>query len=446
MKLKTSPGMEDMHNKNFSRRSFLKHAAGAAAAAAVPAFIPSSVLGRQAVPPNNRINLAVIGVGKQGGGHVWGFLHKEEVQVVAVCDVDARKLEKARQDAERFYAEKTGVPSFGGVGATRDFREVLERKDVDAVLIATPDHWHVPMSMLAARSGKDIYCEKPLSLTIAEARDLIPEIRRTGRVFQTGSQQRSNDKFRLACELVRNGCIGDVTHVRISIRTGFANHPVFCDLPAFPTPPELDWDLWLGPAPVRPYHPGIAPPFMSDEWGGWRNYTDYSGGGMADWGAHHFDIAQWGLGMDGSGPVEILPPNGKDVPLLTYRYANGVPMTVDFDSNFIRFTGTRGEIEVNRQHLKTRPDSLTRIKFGQDAVRLYPSDDHQSDWLACVRNRRRPICDVENGSSSVTVCHLGNIAVRLRRPVKWDPDAGIFPDDPEANRLLSRPMRSPWRA
>jgi predicted dehydrogenase len=434
-----------MKKRSLSRRSFLKRAAEAAAAAAAPCIIPASAFGKKAVPPNDRINLAVIGVGKQGGGHVWGFLHKDEVQITAICDVDSLKLGKAVEDAAQFYAKKAGVSSFTGIGAFRDFRGILDRKDVDAVLIATPDHWHVPMSVLAVRSGKDIYCEKPLSLTIAEARGLIPEIRRYGRVFQTGSQQRSDDKFRLACELVRNGCIGDITHVRVSIRTGFADHPVFCDLPAMPVPPELDWELWLGPAPVRPYHPEIAPPFTSDEWGGWRNFTDYSGGGMADWGAHHFDIAQWGLGMDGSGPVEILPPDGRDVRLLTYRYANGVPMTVDFESNYIRFTGSRGEVEVNRQYLKTKPDSLARIKFGQDAVRLYASDDHQANWLACIRNRMQPICGVETGTSSVTVCHLGNIAVRLRRALKWDPAAGVFPDDPEANRLLTRSMRSPWR-
>jgi predicted dehydrogenase len=436
--------MMDMMTGALSRRDFLKRAAGAAAAAAVPAIIPASAFGRQAVPPSRRINLAVIGVGKQGGGHVRGFLHKEGVQVTSICDVDALKLGKARDDAARFYAEKAGASSFTGVGAFRDFREVLDRDGVDAVLIATPDHWHVPMAMMAARAGKDIYCEKPLSLTIAEARALIPEIRRTGRVFQTGSQQRSSDKFRLACELARNGMIGDIKHVRVSIRTGFSNHPVFCDLPAAPVPPELDWDLWLGPAPKRPYHPKIAPPFTSDEWGGWRNFTDYSGGGMADWGAHHFDIAQWGLGMDGSGPVEILPPDGKEVPLLTYRYANGVDMTVDFDDNFIRFTGTRGEIEVNRQYLRTKPDSLIRTRFGKDAIRLYVSDDHQEDWLACIRNRKQPICGVETGTSSVSVCHLGNIAVRLERRLRWDPAAGIFPDDEEANRLLSRSMRSPW--
>jgi predicted dehydrogenase len=437
--------MENMKKNGISRRSFLKRAGGAAAAIAMPAVVPSSAFGRQAAPPSNRINLAVIGVGKQGGGHIRGFLHKDDVQVVAVCDVDALKLNQARNEAVQYYAEKAGRTSYEGVRAYRDFRDILDRRDVDAVLIATPDHWHVPIAMMAARSEKDIYCEKPLSLTIAEARGLIPEIRRYGRVFQTGSQQRSNDKFRLACELVRNGCIGEIREVRVSIRTGFSDHPVFCDLPAVPVPPELDWDLWLGPAPVRPYHSKIAPPITSDEWGGWRNFTDYSGGGMADWGAHHFDIAQWGLGMDGSGPVEILPPNDRDVPLLTYRYANGVPLTVDFENNFIRFTGTRGVVEVNRQYLKTKPDSLTKIKFGQDAVRLYASDDHQRDWLASIRSRKQPICDVETGTSSVTVCHLGNIAVMLRRPLKWDPAAGIFPDDPEANRLLSRPMRSPWR-
>jgi predicted dehydrogenase len=359
--------------------------------------------------------------------------------LAALCDVDRLKLGQAGRRAERSRSRLSGLVASG------DFRALVDNQGIDALVIAAPDHWHATMAVAAMRAGKDVYCEKPLTLTIAEAKILVEEARRFDRVFQTGSQQRSDGKFRQACELVRNGKVGELRSVAVSIRTGFNNHPGVCDLPAEPVPAELDWDLWLGPAPVRPYNPHIAPPSTSDEWGGWRNFIDYSGGGMTDWGAHHVDIAQWGLGMDGSGPVEIHPSDGKEVPLLTYRYANGVPLTVDFENNYIRFTGTEGTVEVNRQYLKTEPASLAKWKTGPGDVRLATSDDHLGNWFDCIRTRKRPICDVAIGASSVTVCLLGNIADRLQRPLKWDPAAGRFPEDVEANRLLARSMRSPWR-
>ena len=269
--------------------------------------------------------------------------------------------------------------------------------------------------------------------------------RRYGRVFQTVSMQRSDDKFRHACELVRNGYIGDIVKVAVSIRTGFSNHPEVCDLPGEPVPAVLDWDMWLGPAPHRPYHSILAPPISFDGWPAWRNYRDYSGGGMTDWGAHHFDIAQWGLGMDDSGPIEITPPDGNEVPLLTYRYASGTLMTADFEGNGILFTGTEGEVEVNRQYIKTRPERLAMQRIGAGEIRLYRSNDHKADWLQSIRKRSLPICDVETGCRSVAVCHLGNIAVELNRPLRWDPKSESFPGDEEADRLRDRTKRSPWR-
>ena len=373
-----------------------------------------------------------------------GFLHQPGTQVLAVCDTDAQKLEHAREAAEKHYAEERDLPNYRGCDAYLDYCEILDRPDIDAVVIATPDHWHAVQVIHAAAAGKDIYCEKPLSLTLAEARDMVRAVRRYGCVFQTGSMQRSDRKFRQACELVRNGYLGEIKSVAVSIETGFANHPLLCDLPAQTVPEELKWEMWLGPAPLRPYHEILAPPIEFTGWPAWRNYRDYSGGGMTDWGAHHFDIAQWGLGMDESGPVEIIPP-GRGAALLTYRYASGTTMTADFEGNGIVFTGTRGELEVNRRVLQTRPERLASHPIGANEIRLYESNDHKLDWLECVRERRRPICDVETGCRSVSVCHLGNIAVELDRPLKWDPDKERFRNDPEANRLCERAKRSPWR-
>jgi len=268
--------------------------------------------------------------------------------------------------------------------------------------------------------------------------------RRYERVFQTGSMQRSDQKFRFACELVRNGYIGEVKTVRVSIRTGFIPHPQICELPAETVLPELDWEMWLGPAPQRPYNSIIAPPISFNGYPAWRNYRDYSGGGMTDWGAHHFDIAQWGLGMDNSGPVEIIPPNGKDVTLLTYRYANGIEMTTDFEDNYILFTGSKGTVKVNRSYLHTNPASLVNARIAPGEIHLYKSTDHKKDWLQCIKTRSKPITDVEVGHRSVSVCHLGNQAVQLGRKLQWNPDKEQFINDPEANRLLSRAKRSPW--
>jgi len=435
------------NNSKLNRRNFLKKTFGAAAVTSVfPSIIPSSVWSAEEnVLPGNRITLGIIGVGKQGAGLLRGFLNTPGFHVVAVCDVDELKLNKAKERVEDFYADKRPDSTYKGCATYRDFREILARKDIDAVVIATPDHWHAIPVILAARACKDIYCEKPLSLTIVEARAMVNEVKRYERVFQTGSMQRSDSKFRLACELVRNGYIGELQSVRVGIRTGFIPHPIVCELPGEQKPPELDWDMWLGPAPERPYNSILAPPVSYNGWPHWRDYIDYSGGGMTDWGAHHFDIAQWGMGMDHSGPVEIIPPDGKDYELLTYRYANGVSLTTDFKNNRILFTGTKGTVDVNRQYIRTTPEKLVAQKIGANEIHLYESNNHKLDWLNSIHNRSKPISDVEIGCRSVTVCHLGNIAVQLNRPLKWNPGKEIFVNDEEANRLLSRSKRSPWR-
>ena len=429
-----------MNEKKLGRREFLKKAAGiAGGAAAFPYVVPSSVLGQaDTIAPSNRITLGFIGMGKQSQHLIRSFLNSPGIQTLAVCDVDKLKLKRAQDTVQEHYSKPNSAP-YKGCAAYGDFRELLARDDIDAVVIATPDHWHSIIVIQAAQAGKDIYCEKPLAQTIAEARAMVNAVRRYGRIFQTGSMQRSDDKFRFACELVRNGYIGEVKTVTV----GIGGPPEDKPLPAEPVPDYLDWDMWVGPAPWRPYNSDLSPHISFDGFPNWRYHSDFGGGGMTDWGAHHFDIAQWGLGMDETGPVAIIPPDDKDYKVLTYKYANSVIMTRD-NANGILFTGTKGRVEVNRGYLKTWPDTLQSQQLKPEEIHLYDSKNHYTDWLDAIRKRTKPICDIETGCRSVTVCHLGNIAYRLGRPLKWDPQREVFISDSEANRLLSRAMRSPW--
>ena len=423
--------------KNYSRREFLKKTmAIAGGAAAFPYVVPSSAPGQAA--PSGRITLGFIGMGKQSQHLIRSFLNSPGTQTLAVCDVDKLKLKRAQDTVQEHYSKPNSTP-YKGCAAYGDFRELLARDDIDAVVIATPDHWHSITVIQAAQAGKDIYCEKPLAQTIAEARAMVNAVRRYVRIFQTGSMQRSDDKFRFACELVRNGYIGEVKTVTV----GIGGPPEDKPLPAEPVPDYLDWDMWVGPAPWRPYNNDLSPHISFDGFPNWRYHSDFGGGGMTDWGAHHYDIAQWGLGMDETGPVAIIPPDDKDYKVLTYKYANSVIMTRD-NANGILFTGTKGRVEVNRGYLKTWPETLQSQQIKPEEIHLYDSKNHYTDWLDAIRKRTKPICDIETGCRSVTVCHLGNIAYRLGRPLKWDPQREVFVNDSNANRLLSRAMRSPW--
>ncbi len=426
--------------RGINRRQFIGKAVGTAAAAvAFPYVIPASALaGAGNAAPSERITLGFIGAGKQSQHLMRSFLNSPGTQVVAVCDVDRLKLERDKKIAEDFYAGK-GAGTYKGCDTYGDFRDLLARSDIDAVVISTPDHWHAITVIQSAQAGKDIYCEKPLSQTIAEARAMVNTVRRYGRVFQTGSMQRSDWHFRLGCELVLNGYIGQLKHVTV----GVGGPPEDRPLPAEPVPDYLNWDMWLGPVLSRPYNSELSPHISFDGFPNWRNHSSFGGGGMTDWGAHHFDIAQWGMGMDESGPVEIIPPDGKDYKVLTYKYASGVTMTRD-KADGVLFTGTKGEVETNRGRLRTVPEELKNQQIGPNEIHLYESKNHYVDWLDAVRKRSKPICDIETGCRSVTVCHLGNIAYKLGRPLKWDPKREAFVGDGDASRLLSRPMRSPW--
>ncbi|MCX8038726.1 MAG: Gfo/Idh/MocA family oxidoreductase [Candidatus Sumerlaeia bacterium] len=434
-----------------SRRTFLRTASASAAAA--PLILTSCartpVRPVKTFGPNDRITMGVIGCGIQSRHLISRFTNEPEVQILAVCDVDKTRREAAAAGIDKKYGK---APGYKGCAIYTDFRELLARDDIDAVIIATPDHWHAIIAIEACKSGKDIFCEKPLSLTVHEARQMVNAVRKYRRVFQTGSMQRSSEEFHKACTLVRNGRIGKIKEVIVNI--GGTSVP--CDLPTQPTPEGLDWNFWLGPAPLRGYHEELAPQGADYKvFPHWRNYREYSGGMMTDWGAHHFDIAQWGLGMDESGPIEISPPKGEQgkpgyVPL-TYKYANGVVMMRNSEHegqkiNGVRFIGESGVIDVNRGFFKAAPESVA-ADWESCPIQLYKSRNHYGDFLDSMRSRKPPICDVEVGARSATVCHIGNIAWWTGLSLKWDPVKEVFygSGSDEANKWLDRARRAPWK-
>ena len=422
-----------MTRRTMSRRRLLQ---AVPAAVAAPYVLTSTALGAGGTTPaSQRITIGFIGVGNMGKGHVGRLSSDKRVQILAICDCFKKKRDEQANLVEGKYAKNKPSATYKGVDRYNDFREMLARDDIDAVLIATPEHWHAIPAIEACRAGKDVYCEKPLSHTVREARAMVNAARRYGRVFQTGSQQRSSSNFRLACELVRNGRIGKVERIAISI--GDPSEEKY--FPTQPVPEGLDWDRWLGPAPWAPYNSERA---SGSYGGGWRKVREYSGGMTTDWGAHHFDIAQWGMGMDQSGPVEFFPAGG-EFEFMTSRYANGVIMERR-SGNGVEFYGTKGSIYVNRGKLSSKPANIIKEPIGPDEIHLYNSGNHHANWLDCIETRRRPICDVEVGCRTISVCHLYNIAHWLKRPIKWDPVKEEIIGDEEASRMLVRPMRSPW--
>ncbi|GAB2581659.1 Gfo/Idh/MocA family protein [Spirosoma areae] len=421
-----------------NRRTFLKQAAGLSAFY----IVPRHVLGRGFLPPSDQIAVGFIGLGKQCGGLRNQFL-KNDARLMAACDVDQSKMAVFSEAVNKFYADKADKLSYTGCQHYDDYRALLNNKAIDAVVIATPDHWHSPIAIAAAKAGKDIYCEKPLSLTIQEGRDMVNATRKYKRVFQTGNMQRSWKEFRQAVELVRNGYIGQIKTVNVNV----GGPPRDFDLSAEPVPAGLNWDAWLGPNTIqRPYNNVLNPPVNAQFWGKWRDIRDFGGGGMTDWGAHMFDIGQWGLDMDDSGPVAILP--GNDGKGLVYRYANGIEMhhTPVDGKQFCQFIGTEGEVKVARGELTTLPETLKDKVIGENEKHVYLSDNHYKDFLDAIKSRKKPISDVEVGHRTASICTLGNIAYQLGHPLHWNPDKENFENDAEANRLLSRPMRTKWTA
>ncbi|BCX46760.1 oxidoreductase [Haloferula helveola] len=414
-----------------SRRQFLT------GAAATAIFGPSIL---RAAEANSRLNVAFIGYGKRAYGVMGQALRQADLQIVAVCDVEGTRRAKAKEVVEKKYAEDTKSGKYSGCTAYVDYRELLEKEDLDAVVIMTPDHMHVHPALAAVEKGLDIYCEKPLTQNIAEGRLLADAVKRNKIIFQTGSQQRSEfgNRFRTAVEMIWAGRIGKIKTIRI----GVGESPKPCDLPAEEKPDNVDWDLWLGPAPMRPYNEILCPKGLHNHFPAFRHYEEYAGGKLADMGAHHFDIAQWALGMDGSGPVRVEPPAEGDSGL-KFIYENGVEMFHGGKSD-CTFEGTEGTIWVGRGELKSDSPDILKQPLADGDRRVQPSNNHLRNWIDAVKSRKDPICTVETGHRTATVCHLANIGYKLRRPLKWDPVKERFADDDEANALTTRKARKGW--
>lgn len=426
---------------SLSRRDFLKSSALASAAAALPALVPSRVFGQAA--PSKQITVGFIGVGNIAQGHMDTLLGFTDVRILAVSDVDRAHRDAAAEKINAGYANKD-CARFG------DFREMLARPDIDAVFVCTPDHWHALAAIEAMRRGKDVYVEKPLTLTIREGRELVSAARKYGRVAQTGTQQRSSKRFHDTAEFIRNGGLGRLERIEILIPAN--NKYCGATWKSEPVPEGLDWDMWLGPAPVVPFtRQGCHYNF--------RFNLDYAAGQVTNWGVHYIDIAQWALGMDESGPVEVeghgeFPTSGLFTTAtkvdFTCRYASGVMLRCHTrydgvgDGN-VRFFGERGWVDVSRSsNTASNPAFLKEITARAGAIKIPLSTNHHDNFLQCIRSRARPISDVEFGHRTTTVCNLGNISMQLGRKLRWDPARESFIDDPIANRMRHRSMRAPW--
>ena len=457
-----------MTEGNLSRRGFLDRSTAAMAAAGIPAWFAREVLAddqekktaeaRKKVGPNDEIVIGLIGCGGQGT-YVTKVASKQKgVRIAAVCDVDATRRDKAVDDFVKEVAKNGGQLKAEDVAKYADYRELVARDDLNAVVVGTVDHWHALTSIAAMKNGLDVYCEKPLALTIAEGQAMVKAARKYDRIFQTGNMQRSDSTYRLACELVRNGRFGKIHTVEARI----GQNPVGGPFKESEVPQGLDWDFWKGPTADVPY---IEKKCHYE----FRWWYEYSGGKLTDWGAHHNDIAQWGLGKDDTGPVYATAvgsefPKGFDPAhnynchhnfAVTYEYADGTRLvTTSEGENGNRFIGDKGWIFVNRSRIEASDEKLLKEALPSDALRLYntgptrrSNDQHMANFLEGVRTRRRPICDVEIGHRSANVCHIGAIALRLGRPVQWDPanEQFVGTDADKANAMVAREYRSPWK-
>jgi len=444
--------------KKIDRRKFLKKVSVGFAGAVVgfPYVISSSALGKDgSISPSNRITLGFIGVGNWGSYNLEEFLGESDAQIVAVCDVKRNKREAAQKRVDSHYAKKV-------CAAYNDFRELMGRDDIDAVVIATQDHWHVLQALCAARAGKDVFLEKPMGVSIKQCKVLRDVIQRYKRVFQFGTELRSTRSCRFACELVRNGRIGKLHTIKVGAASGLSSG----NYPPMPVPDWLDYELWLGPATWKPYTENR----VINRY--WQNISDYSLGWVSSWGIHLIDIAQWGNNADDTGPVEIegtgvYPKDGMcDCATgwnVDMTYANGVKLNytdcahpdspLENKASYIkkgknrhgvRFEGDQGWVFACFNELDAHPKSLLKSVIGPNEVRLSVSNDHERNFLDCVKTRQQTVCPIEIAVRSDTVCNLSHIAMQLGRKLKWDPHSECFLNDRQANKMLSWPMRSPW--
>jgi predicted dehydrogenase len=433
--------------QKINRRRFLKKTTALAAGTiAFPYFVPSSALGKSgSIAPSNRIVMGCIGTGKQGQYVLGNFLQLPDAQVVALCDCRKSERDDALAVVKKHYGK-------ADCALYNDFRELCARTDIDAVLIASTDHWHVLHALEATRTSKDMYVEKPLGLSVEQAQVLRKEIKRYGRVFQFGTQQRSDRNFRFACELALNGCVGKLHTIKVgvppSIKTGY--------YPIVPVPPGIDYEMWLGPAPWAPYMKERIVTLGPDWHKLWWHISDYSLGWISGWGIHHIDIAQWGNATELTGPLEVqgtgvFPDEGLcdcatawDVKM---KYANGV--TLDFTDNNqnpqgVRFEGSDGWVFVKRGAIDAHPKSLLTEKIGPNEIHLPASNHHQQNFLDAVKTRAKPVSPIDSAVCSEIVCQLADIATRTGRKLRWDPEKEKFIGDKLANGMLKRSMRSPW--
>lgn len=470
-----------------SRRGFLAGSAVAAGALAAPAIIPASARGADGhVAPSERITVGLIGRGLMGRGHLHHLTGNSSVELLALSDVDRTRLDAGMAEVAEKYAKRTASGNYRGCSAYNDYRELLARGDIDAVVIVTPDHWHTPQSVHAAEAGKDVYCEKPNSITIGEGRQLVNAVQRNGRVFQNGSQYRTRTTIRRACDFIRKGGLGKVKcaftlwgrlgtfmgrscfqQYTASVNpavTGQAYRPLDFALPAEPVPDGLDWDLWLGPALWRPYNALYHVKPMQDVVP-WSFCADFGAGPSTWYHSHAADVLQYALGYEISGPVELIHPADGEFPTLTYRYANGellhlvegwgqvkelygaVPDGAQLDGNF-------GGVVVGERGWLTTMTGGSDVNGGPEALMAEYNDpqnnvdlggtDHHGNWLACIKSREKPHSHEEIGHRAASLGHLTIIAYRLGRSLKWEPEREAFPEDDGANRLLRRARRAPW--
>jgi predicted dehydrogenase len=442
----------------------MKTSAGTVAAAGFPMIVPSGVFGQKA--PSNRINVGAIGVGRISRGHdlpgIWQF---DQARIMAVCDLDSNRVDEGKNLVNGYYAKKSGKP-YDGVTGYHNYHELLANKDIDAVVISTPDHQHAILAVDAVHAGKDVYLQKPASLTIAEGRAMSNAVNASGRILQVGSQQRSWKQFYRACELVRNGRIGTIKHVEI----GLPNDPSGPDAPPMPIPANLNYDAWLGSTPEVYYTEIRVHPQSGFDRPGWLRCEQFGAGMITGWGAHHVDTAHWGMNTEYTGPVEIwgkaeFPTHGLwDVhgKFLTHAiYANGVTMDISSEfPNGIKFYGTDGWLFVTRDADVTASDPTGNAPkpqpliasnpmildsvIGPNEVHLYQSDDQHGNWLECIRSRKAPIAPAEIGHRACSTCLLHHAAMKTARRLYWDPGKERFKNDDEANSLLSRPQRFPY--
>ena len=455
-----------MTEGNLSRRGFIDRSTAAMIGAGIPAWFAREAIAddqekkaaesKKKTGPNDEIVIGLIGCGGQGMYDTKVALKQKGVRIVAVCDVDSGRRDKAVEDLVKEVAKNGGTLKAEDVAKYNDYRELLARNDLDAVIVGTVDHWHALTSIAAMKAGLDVYCEKPLALTIAEGQAMVKATRKYDRIFQTGNMQRSDSVYRLACELVRNGRFGKIHTVEARI----GQNPVGGPFKESEVPQGLDWDFWKGPTADVPY---IKERCHYE----FRWWYEYSGGKLTDWGAHHNDIAQWGLGKDDTGPVAVTAV-GAELPkdlvhnynchhhfAVTHEYDDGTRLvTTSEGENGNRFIGDQGWIFVNRGRIEASDKKLLDEPLPDNAIRLYntgstrrSNDHHMANFLEGVRTRRRPICDIEIGHHSANVCHIGSTALRIGRPLRWDPKAEQFvgTDADKANAMISREYRSPWK-